>query len=120
MGRKRAAIILLLLCGDDTLHSVSLEQRKKEAKQRRWHKYHTRQLAASAGFPRAAIFPDGQDNREVLCGRASENYGFIQVSGFWVLGNHLATTWYGHCHSPFSGKVDLNVSGNMEDKWHSF
>lgn len=82
MGRKRAPIILLLLCGGDTLDSVSLEQRKEEGKQRRQHKYYMRQLAASVGFPRAAIFSEEQDNREVSSGHASENYGFIQVLGF--------------------------------------
>lgn len=119
MGRKRAAIIVLLFCGGDTLDSVSLEQRKGEVKQRRQHKYHTRQLAASAGFPGAAIFSGGQDNREVSGGRDSENSGFRQVLGFWFLGSHWATTWYGHSHSHFPGKVDLSVAGIMRDMWHS-
>jgi hypothetical protein len=102
VGRKRAAIILLLLCGGDTLDSVSLVQRENEIKQRRWHKYHWRQLAASAGFPRAVIFPDGQDNREnVSSGYASENCNFIQILGFCFFRESPATTWYGHLHSYF-------------------
>lgn len=82
MGRKRAAVILLLLCGGDTLDSVSLEQRKEEGKQRRQHKYYMRQLATSAGFPRVAISSEEQDDREVSSDHASENYGFIQVLEF--------------------------------------